>query len=70
MHTPNHCPTEQQKLHIRMGSIAWIEQIALSGIANRPVDVFPGTINPSKRLLVQEADKAMFLRCTLNWILD
>src|SRR4028118_1554556 len=66
MHAPNHRPTEQQKLHIRMGSIAWIEQIALSSIANRPVDVFSRTINSRKRLLVQEADKAMFPRYTLE----
>lgn len=35
----NHCLAEHQELHVIVRAVAWIEQVPLRSIAQRPVDV-------------------------------
>ena len=42
-----------------MGGIAGIQQVALGGVAHRPVDVLARAINARKGLFVEQADKAV-----------
>ena len=44
-----------------MRRIARIEQVALSGVTQRPVDVFARTIDSRKRLLVQQTYEAVLI---------
>ena len=55
VNAPDHGATEQQELHVLVGSVAGIQQVALGGVAHRPVDVLAGTVDAFERLLVQQA---------------
>jgi hypothetical protein len=57
--TANHRPAEHQELRIVVGRIARVEQVALGGIAHRPVNVLTGTVDARKGLFVQQTDKAV-----------
>ncbi len=44
-----------------MRRFAGIEQVALRGVADRPVHMLAGAVDAGKRLFMQQADKAMLL---------
>ena len=55
MHAANHGAAEQQELHVLVRGAARIEQVALGGIAHRPVDVLSGAVDAFEGLFVQQA---------------
>ena len=61
-----HGPGKDQELHVIVRIVAWLEQIALRGIAQRPVQVLTRTVDARERLLVQQAFHSVLLRDLLQ----
>src|SRR5690606_34514987 len=58
----DHGATEHQKLGIFVRSVAGVQQIALGGVAHRPVDVLARSVHSGEGFLVKETPETVFLR--------
>ena len=56
----NHRGAEHEELHVGMGRLTRLEQVA-EPAAQRPVDVLAGSVDAGKRLLVEQAGHAVLL---------
>ena len=61
VHGADHRAAEHQELRVLVRRVARIEQVALRGVADRPVDVLARAVDAGERLLVQQADHAVLL---------
>ena len=52
---------EHQELRVLVRRVAGLEQVALLGVAERPVDVLARAVDAGERLLVQQALHAVLL---------
>ena len=62
MNASDNRTTEDEELSILMGRITGIQQVTLSRIPDRPVNVLTRTVDTSERLLMQQTHKAVLLR--------
>ena len=53
MHGPDHGGAEDEELHVGVRRVARIQEVALAGTAQRPVDVLAGTVHAGEGLLVR-----------------
>ena len=66
IHRLNNCHQKQQELRIFIGGIAGRQQIYAGIRGDGPVVVFAGTVDPGKRLFMQQADKTVLGRYLLH----
>ena len=59
VHAADHRRAEDQELQVGVGGLAGIEQVALGGIADRPVHVLAAAVDAGEGLLMQQAGEAM-----------
>ena len=69
MHAADDRAAEHQELRFSCGRVAGVEQVALGGVAHRPVDVLARAVDAGERLLVQQADNAVLLAVSFRIVI-
>ena len=59
---PNNRRAEDEELHVGVRRVAGVQEVALAGAAQRPVDVLARAVDAGEGLLVQQAGHAVLLR--------